>query len=874
MKPPYTWRDVERLLSRVKDPPWDGISADNRTLVIHCSLEARAKSIARLRDVWGARVGEERGEPYLDLVAVPGAPRRLQVVFDEDAALRRSSRPARPLWAESGRTLAAAPAFPAGAPKLAAFCSFKGGVGRTTVLLATLGALLERKAPAKVLVVDADIEAPGLTVQVPGSSDRFTLLDYLALVHDSEDWRREAVPIASKELSGPLSFELPVGRREVHFLPAFNIEDLPEDPASPFDNDSLFSHDVLPEHLVRTPGRAFVVADALVALGEALGVDVVLVDLRAGVSELASPLMLDPRVHRVLVSTCAKQSIEGTRHVLRRLSARADGWGLEVVLTMIPKDYEVAEKVGVLLRELVPEDLDDAARDFATPNVHEVPFAQELHDFDSMEELLSEKLPGTSLGKKTGPEIAAFLAPERPIVSSMQSSGLAAVAEVARRLEYAEKNVELRLLPTPALTALVEAARDTLPAAVVLGAKGAGKTYAWGQMVIAGKWSKFVQEVSPGKSGLEASIFPLLSPVNVDPALSERIQLAERAVRDALGAVSRETMSEAELRSDMVDAETNGDGIRFWSTRIARRLGVEATELRAIIEQLRIKNTAICLVVDGLEDAFQTAPAEQMSDPQRRRLRALLQDFTNAVRDLRSPYLGIVTFVRRDLAQAAIPQNFGQFEALYTRFALSWAQTEALRLVGWILAQANVLHIEQLSQAPYERLRDELAAFWNRRMGSDKSREAYTDLWVIAALSDYQGRLQARDLVRLVANAASKSAERGSEKLTAASLRDALLECSRKKIEELTTETRGLKNILDKLQGGKPEEKKMPFRAESFRLSPEEVDFLETHGIVARGEQGELFLPEIIRHGLSFKLEGGRRPAVLKMHRRSQRRGR
>jgi hypothetical protein len=142
---------------------------------------------------------------------------------------------------------------------------------------------------------------------------------------------------------------------------------------------------------------------------------------------------------------------------------------------------------------------------------------------------------------------------------------------------------------------------------------------------------------------------------------------------------------------------------------------------------------------------------------------------------------------------------------------------------------------------------------------------------VVAALSDYQGRLQARDLVRLLMIAADESARQGVEKLTPSSLRKALTECSLKKIDELTVETPGLKEVLEKLRRGKADQRRMPFRAEAFDLSSNEVDFLETHGVVARGDQGELFLPEIIRLGLNFSLEGGRRPAVLKMYRHSQR---
>ena len=49
-----------------------------------------------------------------------------------------------------------------------------------------------------------------------------------------------------------------------------------------------------------------------------------------------------------------------------------------------------------------------------------------------------------------------------------------------------------------------------------------------------------------------------------------------------------------------------------------------------------------------------------------------------------------------------------------------------------------------------ENLIDELEKLWGKTLGIDKSKEAYTASWVFAALTDFNGRLQARDIVRLL----------------------------------------------------------------------------------------------------------------------------
>ncbi|HSN97446.1 MAG TPA: hypothetical protein VLS89_04075, partial [Candidatus Nanopelagicales bacterium] len=279
---------------------------------------------------------------------------------------------------------------------------------------------------------------------------------------------------------------------------------------------------------------------------------------------------------------------------------------------------------------------------------------------------------------------------------------------------------------------------------------------------------------------------------------------------------------------------------------------------------------SVCLAIDGLEDAFQPNPTKGLAEHQQRLLRGLLQGFTSVVREQSSPHLGVVAFVRRDLAKDAIPQNFGQFEALHSRFTLAWSPTEALRLVAWLLNRAglHVIEEDRVPLAPYDELRRGLISFWGANMGSQRSRDAATDRWVIAALSDFHGRLQARDLVRLVGHAAASVP--GKAMLTPASLREGLVRCSQKKIDELEREIRDLQPIFERLRSANDDRRKIPFQASDFNLSPEEVSFLEAQGVLTRTRQGELYLPEIIRHGLGFRMDKGGRAKVLALYRATQ----
>jgi hypothetical protein len=96
------------------------------------------------------------------------------------------------------------------------------------------------------------------------------------------------------------------------------------------------------------------------------------------------------------------------------------------------------------------------------------------------------------------------------------------------------------------------------------------------------------------------------------------------------------------------------------------------------------------------------------------------------------------------------------------------------------------------------------------------------------------------------------------------------VECSAAKLKELEIEIPGLLTLFERLRKAPEERRKIPFQAEDFDLGPEEVTFLETHGVVIRVEQGELYLPEIVRHGLGFRMDKGRRARVLALYRAAQ----
>jgi hypothetical protein len=83
-----------------------------------------------------------------------------------------------------------------------------------------------------------------------------------------------------------------------------------------------------------------------------------------------------------------------------------------------------------------------------------------------------------------------------------------------------------------------------------------------------------------------------------------------------------------------------------------------------------------------------------------------------------------------------------------------------------------------------------LAPLWGRKLGADKSRQGRSNEWIIAALSDFNNQVQARDLVRLLQHSAENSI--GSpwtdRVLAPGAIRAAVDNCSSGKVEEISQE--------------------------------------------------------------------------------------
>jgi MinD-like ATPase involved in chromosome partitioning or flagellar assembly len=889
----YSWVDVEARIERERAlGRWPkglvGASAYHDGLLLRVGVDADRPAAEHALDQWfGARFRADEG---LFLEALPDQQRLFPVTIETTGEAQPPEAPFTPSFErvaflpEEPRAIDWPTVFTPASPKMFAFYSFKGGVGRTLHLLAFLKVLSQREPRPSVLVIDADLEAPGLTSLAMASGfgqPEVSLVDFLAIAHgDTSPDCREAIALTVHHLkSQPLRFHAGDTLVEQYFLPAYREE------------SQALHVDVRPEHLVFAPGGRWRLGEVFAALGRELEVDAVFLDLRAGLSELSSPLLFDPRMQRVIVTTPSKQSADGTNLVLRQLRKlapppeRDDLLDPAILISFVTQEMAETKQLEDLREDLLRLYPDTPAFDEASPprlQIEETRFSQELLVVSSLTDAM-DRLDGTDLYRKAKALAEEWLPPRSeesplPPAAAAEADKRSSLCAFAKSVEYAESGKGASFLATPQLRALAQKFKEEPPNVVVIGAKGSGKTYTYLQLVRGKAWRQFVQ-VTLGTSpkGASGHIWPFLQPKNLEDDAKALVKACLEKSREELGIESglwSQTDAVDTIRQALAECSADESWWRRrWFELFARSLGLEnptgSDAADFMVNKLREREDRLVFVIDGLEEVF---PEVTQDHGQQVALRALLQEVPTRIREIPNCPIGIVVFVRVDVVRAAIPQNVGQFERLYEPYALRWDREQALRLTVWICREAGI-DLQFPNNKKAETISGDeathiLYAIWGRKLGTDNSKEARTAEWVIAALSDFRGQIQARDLVRLLRHAAetSQGTAASDRLLPPRSIRDALGPCSREKVSEIEQEIRDLKPIFDKLRGAS--ERKMPFGAAEIGLERREVELLESTGIILESE-GEYFMPEIFRSGLGFQLKQGARPRVLSLAKRA-----
>ena len=673
--------------------------------------------------------------------------------------------------------------------------------------------------------------------------------------------------------------------------------------------------EIKPEHVFKFSPNPFILTDFLEQLAIKLQVDYIIIDLRAGVSELSTGWFLDPRINKVFVTTLSSQSILGTSMMFNVLSKFEKENQINdtnppfLIISQVPKDTLKAMEsnwsgtyVEGVLGELRNQfgksfiNLDDYSKnpDYTSFTPEEI-LGREMEPLTlfSVENDNLKSLPDTwaevskliklnNLPKQTL-KLSSFL----PAIESTQSTikddfskSRELLKKMAHDLVFAEQTNDGGFLVTESIEKFIDNFKAQVPVAVIVGAKGSGKTFLFKQICNAKKWGKFCEiALSPIQQANDAHILPVIIPQNM--SMDSFVTIGDEIKQITNAKITRNIWIEY-IKKDIESSLKNDLTITQWREKwinyIAWAAGLNVNEEDAgknFLELLKTTNKKIVAVVDGLEDLFKQFDSEQH---QQNALSALLQDVPNWLDSQPEKFLGVIVFVRKDIVTAAIPQNSGQFFSKYSNYELKWNADEALRLVHWIINKYQILGYltfegweRNLKEKTKNELIESLYKLWGMRMAKNGSKEAQTHLWVLGSLANLKKEVQSRDIIRFLEFAANNSITPDSKLnelykdriLYPSAIREAINEVGKEKIDEVKKENLPLKKVLELLEQKEPK-MKFPCKPGDIdrSLDKSQIKILEDNGVLILYD-GEYYMAEIYRKGMGFEYSRRGRPKLL-----------
>ncbi len=865
----YSWKDVDRFI-QLKKPVWidkiNAIEVYPSTLILY-SRGSKKEIFDFFHDLLGSCF------KYEDETLVLDTGKTLDVLIESSDEIEKVETPIIPLFKNiiyrnsSYPELSSLKKFDNDCP-IIAFHSYKGGVGRTLTLIAfakAWGTVFENQLNNKLLIIDSDIEAPGLTnLQAHNSIEVFSYLDLLALIQDSDDID-EIVEFACKNIvQSTMALENDIKVIEHYFIPTYRYE------------QQLLDIYANPESITNGKNKEYILSEVLYKIGLKLGVSAVLVDLRTGISEFSSTLLFDPRVKKYLVTSTSMQSIKGTKmvlsHILKGLKIQEDSILPQIILSMVPSDLDTSEIINSLSSCYDVEDEEYGLTDNVVVSLE---FASELIHLTTVEQIQS-KLNDREMYNNIVKFVRNnFLPKSQNEVSDNfdRKSFIESVNNFAEKQITADSASSFEILVTSPIRALKRKYATRIPSSVIMGAKGSGKTFLFRKLINNKDWFSFcasLDKVANFKKG--GYILPIICPKNDIEMIDDLSTCIENINKDITGvSVSKFVWKENYDKltkfneADHTESEWNS----FWENLIVNSINkdsVSPSNLGFVNEGLVSANEQIVIVVDGLEEIFKETSKRHS---EKIAVSTLCQ---NIINNLSSRYsqIGAIVFLRKDLARESIEVNFAQFEQSHKDYELKWSFIEALRLALWIVSQAQPKFLDRnvdVENAIYSVIESNLERFWGLKLGKPTSNEAFTSRWIFAALSDFNGMLQARDIIRFLKYATENSESKVSYNdriIMPGEIRSAVASCNQEKVSEIEQEIHSIKPIFEKLSRISSELKILPFTKNSIELTVQEEKTMQQEGYL-RVEGDNYYIPEIIRHALGFRYAKGARPKVLSL---------
>ncbi|OCL93695.1 ParA family protein [Aliarcobacter thereius] len=262
------------------------------------------------------------------------------------------------------------------------FYSFKGGVGRTQTLL-NVAKYLAKDHNKKILIVDFDIYAPGITYHVElgkneDNKNKEYLIGFLLKIFNGEQ-----ADFFYKELT-----------KNIYVIPSSNVNNL-----DLYHNDltelSQYLYSIKKSVDDRDKNTGSSIADDLYryiikAIQDLkLNFDYVFFDSRTGITEVSDILFSNLLDLKVIVSSYNNQNIIGSENILRMLSRQiGKKHNIIRVLSPKPEKYEEVIYKSINLKANLDADPEFKSK-FEWHGLFEIPYEQKIvaNDLDAWDEL-------------------------------------------------------------------------------------------------------------------------------------------------------------------------------------------------------------------------------------------------------------------------------------------------------------------------------------------------------------------------------------------------------------------------------------------------------------------------------------------------------
>lgn len=729
-------------------------------------------------------------------------------------------RPAQlPLWSEI--LMAPQPTSPfkedeenLSQPHIVTFYSFKGGVGRTTALGLVANILANRKR--RVVVVDFDLEAPGLSHLFPVDSatldgNQYGVLDYLYQRILTPDKNVPDIVDCIRQIDSK-------ARGEIYLIPAGEYNEGYIHRLADLSIRSLYQREENPVHQL------------IEDIKTRLEPDVILIDARTGFDDAGAIALLDLADTAIVCFSPTDQSLNGLQWVVQAASKQRDYQGspdLRFLLTPIPP-FNNDQRQDLIARaeDWIEENWGLQADTSVEELYYTVSYNSDIAALSNLVtgvpkslldvyEPIADTIDASLLDLKANPTVG-FVEDRKSVLRDLQFQAATAqdldienISNLFQRTDDFPKFLDKRIW-------------------LIRGAKGTGKSLLFRLFVEQpGEAKKLAEpyadlhnvQFAPGHGPSRLSNWPILlaqelasyeNQAGEDTWPSFWLNYALLQLCRSQSDLSAEIGLDADLISLSRQENPSHQAIVSWLIKRAHssaHYSQAFDELLSINRWLEANDKQVWLLYDELDAGFSSTPGEYR---QRRcaldALFALWLEIGPAVKTI-VPKILLREDIWRDL-------NFTNKGHYATRdLELQWEEADLWRLVlrqalnssedyrNFANAKFGVA-LERLEDSEVGQLRRSLYPLWGERMGTKK---AYTYNWIRTRITDSQNNSFPRSLILLLGEAIEKERRNPAENVSGAVIRpraltDALPSVSKQRVEEVRNEYPEFTGYLDKLR--------------------------------------------------------------------------